>query len=516
MNTPIHILHLEDDANDAELVEATLKGGGLACAITWVKSLSEMVAALEHGGVDLIVSDSGLPDLDGMSALQVMRGRWPAIPVIFVSGKLGEERAVEALKNGATDYVLKDHLSLLPPAVRRAMLEVAERTERKRLEAQFIEAQKLEVIGQLAGGVAHDFNNIIGIIMGYSDLVMAKLNPDDPLQEDMQTIRQTAERAAGLTRQLLIFSRKQTVQATLLDLNHVVSDMKKMLRRVIGENVELKYALGKQIGGIKADSGYVDQVLLNMVVNARDAMPNGGKITVETADAVLTEDFTRRHPNTVPGNYVTLAISDTGTGLTEEVKARMFEAFFTTKPKGKGTGLGLATCQTIVKQCGGCIDVVSDLGAGTTFRVYFPRVEKPAEPGAKVVSPAPLPRGTETLLVVEDEPTVRHLACQVLGAQGYEVLSASNGQEGLQIARQHQGDGIKLVVTDVIMPQMGGKLMAEWLKFSYPDLKVLFTSGYTHDNSGLPDIIETGVAFLPKPYTPAGLARAVRESLDHR
>jgi len=386
-------------------------------------------------------------------------------------------------------------------------------TRIKKLEAQFIEAQKMEVIGQLAGGVAHDFNNILGVIMGYSDLIASGLGPESPLRKYAEEILHATERAAGLTRQLLVFSRKQMVQAVVLDLNDVVADMDKMLRRLIDENIEMTIVPGKQAGRIEADSGYVGQVLMNLVVNARDAMPKGGKLTIATGNVTLDKKDARK--GVIPGDYVMLSVSDTGTGMTDEVKARLFEPFFTTKPKGKGTGLGLATCQTIVQLSGGHIVVDSEMGKGTTFKVYFPRVEQPLDISTKSVATSPLPRGTETLLLVEDEPSVRHLAHGVLEAQGYEVLSASNGQDALNVAREHKGPPIRLVVTDVIMPLMDGKVMAEWLKTTNPGLKILFTSGYTDDAIAHHGVLETGFGFLSKPYTPAILARKVRAMLDN-
>jgi signal transduction histidine kinase len=479
-----------------------------------VQTHDAFVAALEHGGIDLILSDCAMPAFDGMSALKIAHAKWPAMPLILVSGTLGEERAIDSLKGGATDYVLKGRLSRLVPAVRRAMLEVEDRAERRRLEAQFIEAQKMEVIGQLAGGVAHDFNNILSVIMCYSDLITSDLDPDSPLRKYTEEIMHASERAAGLTQQLLVFSRKQTVQPVVLDFNDVVTDLDKMLRRLIDENIEMTMVPGKQTGRVKADSGYIGQVLMNLVVNARDAMPNGGKLTIATNNVTLDENYARTHTGAIPGDYVMLSVSDTGTGMTEEVKARLFEAFFTTKPKGKGTGLGLATCQTIVQQSGGHIGVDSEIGKGTTFKIYFPRVEQPLEVAARPILTGPLPQGTETVLVVEDEPSVRRLACRVLKARGYEVLSASNGQDGLHMAREHKGAPIRLVVTDVIMPLMGGKVMAEWLTTTYPDLKILFTSGYTDDAIAQQGVLDAGVEFLPKPYTPATLARKVREVLD--
>jgi len=556
MKSPLHILHLEDDPNDAALIQSTLEAGGIICATTCVQSHDDFVAALEHGGIDLILSDFSLPAFDGLAALEIVRTRWPAIPLILVSGTLGEERAIDSLKSGATDYVLKERLARLVPAVHRAMQEVEERTERQRLEEEFIQAQKMEGVGQLAGGVAHDFNNILAVIMGYSDLIMSELGPASPLQKYAEQIRHASERAAGLTRQLLIFSRKQTVQPVVLDLNDVVQDMDKMLRRLIGENIEMTMIPGKQTGRVKADPGHVGQVLMNLVVNARDAMPNGGRLTIATSNVTLDENYSpcgvgvcaspgdaprgiersesvggcalviprgaplltpqgkRTHTGAIPGDYVMLSVSDTGAGMTDEVKARLFEPFFTTKPLGKGTGLGLATCQTIVQQSGGHIGVHSEVGKGTTFKAYFPRVEQPLEVAARPIQAGPLPRGTETLLVVEDEPAVRHLACSILEAQGYTVLCASNGQEGLRAVREHKGSPIRLVVTDVIMPLMGGKVMTEWLKTTHPGLKILFTSGYTDDAIAQHGVLDAGVEFLAKPYTPATLARKVRELLD--
>jgi two-component system cell cycle sensor histidine kinase/response regulator CckA len=514
MKSPLYILHLEDDPNDAALVQATLEAGGINCAITCVQNHDDFVATLERNGTDLILSDFSLPAFDGSSAIAIARARWPDLPVILVSGTLGEERAIDSLKGGATDYVLKGHLSRLAPAVRRAMHEVEERAERGRLEAQFVEAQKMEVIGQLAGGVAHDFNNILAVIMCYSDLMLEDLGPDDPLRKHAEEIRHASERAAGLTRQLLVFSRNETVQPVVLDLNDVVNDLDKMLRRLINENIEMTIAPGKQTGRVKADAGYVGQVLMNLVVNARDAMPNGGKLTIATDNVALDENYAQTHIGAVPGDYVMISVSDTGTGMTDDIKAHLFEPFFTTKPVGKGTGLGLATCRTIVQQSGGHIGVYTEVGKGTTFRIYFPQVEQSLDIATRPIQAGPLTRGTETLLVVEDDPFVRHLARGILEGQGYEVLSASNGQDALHAARDHKGSPIRLVVTDVVMPVMSGNVMAEWLKITYPDLKVLFTSGYTDGAITHYGVLGAGVEFLHKPYTPAILAGKVRELLD--
>jgi CheY-like chemotaxis protein len=350
--------------------------------------------------------------------------------------------------------------------------------------------------------------------MGYNDMIAAKLGPDSPLREYIEESRHAAERAAGLTRQLLIFSRKQTVQPAVLDLNEVVGKLDKMLRQLIDENIEMTIVPGKDAGRVKADPGYVGQVVMNLVVNARDAMPHGGKLTIATCNVTLDENYVSTHVHTLAGDYVMLSVSDTGTGITDEVKKHLFEPLFTTKPMGKGTGLGLATCQIIAQQFGGHIGVYSEVGKGTTFKIYFPRIVGQLTTVVWPDQTSPLPRGTETLLVVEDEPALRQLACRLLMTQGYEVLPAGNGQEGLEVARNHQGPPIRLVITDVIMPLMDGKVMAERLKAADPDLTILYTSGYTDDAIIHHGVLAADVEFLPKPYTLATLAYKVRELLD--
>ncbi len=513
---PLHILHLEDDKTDAALVQDTLEAGGIVSAITCLHSRADFEAALERGGIDLILSDYSLPAFDGATALEMVHAGWPAIPLIFVSGTLGEERAVESLKRGATDYVLKGALSRLVPAVRRAMLEVAANKDRRLLEAQFVEAQKMDVIGRLACGVAHDFNNILGVIMLCSDLMMEALGPADRLRKPAGEIRNATDRAIALIRQLLIFSRKQDVQPMVLDLNDVVKDTEGLLLRLVHENIEMTIIPGEKIGRVRADPGHVGQVLMNLVVNARDAMPNGGRLIIASTNVTLDESCALKHTDATAGDYVMLSVGDTGTGMSEAVKARLFEAFFTTKPPGKGTGLGLATCQTIVKQSGGHIGVDTEQGQGTTFKVYFPRVDEPVDAACLPIQSNQLPGGTETLLHVDDNPAFRDLARIVLEAQGYIVLSASNGQEGLDAAREHRGAPIRLVVTDVLMPVMSGKEMAEHLKAGCPEIKILFTSGYTNDAIARHGVPEPGVAFLSKPYKRAALLRGIRDLLDEK
>ncbi len=386
----------------------------------------------------------------------------------------------------------------------------------KKLEAQCIDAQKMEVVGQLAAGMAHDFNNLVSVILGCSDLMMGALDADAPMRKDVETIRQAAERAAGLTHKLLVFSRKERATPVVLDINDVVGNLDTMLRQLINENIDLRMVRGEHVGRVRVDSGYLGQLLLNLVVNARDAMPNGGTLSVTTSNVTLDDNYARAHAGVTPGNYVLLTVSDTGTGMTDEVRAHLFEPFFTTKPRGKGTGLGLATCDTIVKLYGGHIGVCSELGKGTTFKVYFPAVGEPLD--ASMQPPragGPMPRGTETVLVVDDERAVRNLACSVLESLGYTVLRAVNGEEAMRVAREYKGQPVRVVITDDGLPQMCGNVMAEWLKSAGPDLKFIFTSGYSEDaiaNHGVP---AAGIAFLPKPYTPARLACKVRAMLDH-
>jgi len=512
----IKILIVEDSANDAELIELELRRSALNFECKRVDTREDYLAALDTE-LDLILSDYSLQGFDALCALELLREK-PAldIPFIVISGTIGEETAVEIMRLGAADYLLKDRLGRLGPAVRRALHEVNGRRERKNLEAQFVEAQKMEVIGQLAGGVAHDFNNVLGVILGYSDLIASDFSSNHALISYIDEIRHAAKRAAGLTQQLLIFSRKQTVKAEILDPNEVIEGMQKMLRRLIDENIELVLVCQPGIGQIKVDSGYLWQVMMNMSVNARDAMPEGGKLTIQTSSIMLDRGAKQIQTQVVPGKYVRISVSDTGIGMTEETRKKIFEAFFTTKPAGKGTGLGLATCQTIVQQAGGYIGVSSELGKGTTFQIYFPQVAETATKTASLSLGSlsePGTSGTETLLVVEDDPSLRNLARGILRGQGYRVMTASNGQDALAVAREHPGPPIDLVITDVVMPRMNGKVMAAWLKDSFPDLKILFTSGYSDSMTNY-DEFEDDVEFLAKPYSSVELARKVRKLLD--
>ena len=400
------------------------------------------------------------------------------------------------------------------------MAFLADITERKQMEEtlhkseeHLRQSQKIEVVGRLAGGIAHDFNNLLTAIRGYSDLLLHRINSSSPLRRDVEEIRKAGERASSLTRQLLAFSRKQVLQPKVLDLNAVVAGMDRMLRRLIGEDIDLVAVLKPRLWNVQVDPGQVEQVIMNIVVNARDAMRKGGKVTIETANVDLDDRYVRRHEVVKPGEYVLLAISDTGMGMDEEMKSHLFEPFYTTKEKGKGTGLGLSTVYGIVKQSGGYIWVYSEVGKGATFKVYFPRFES-ADVETKKEGPSDsVPRGLETVLVVEDEEVVRELVRSILEGNGYTVLAASNGIEAQNVGRSHPAP-IHLIVMDVVMPKMGGREAAESLAPHLPGVKVLYMSGYTDEAIVHHGVLEPGIPFLEKPFTPEALLRKVRQVLD--
>ena len=391
-----------------------------------------------------------------------------------------------------------------------ALAMVTDITRRRQLQEQFLRAQKMEAVGRLAGGVAHDFNNLLTIITGYSQLLLENLATGDRLRGYAEAISTAGDRAAGLTRQLLAFSRQQVLAPRVLDLNVVVGNVSKMLRRLIGEDIDLVTVEGHGLGRVKADPGQLEQVIMNLAVNARDAMPNGGKLTIETANVELDEEYSRRHYPMTPGSCVMLAISDTGCGMDAETQAHIFEPFFTTKETGKGTGLGLATVYGIVKQSGGYVWVYSEVEQGTTFKIYLPLVEEALE--AAEVKAVAAAGGSETVLLVEDEGEVRSLARRVLEEKGYRVLEAGNGEDALLVAEQHKGP-IHLLLTDVVMPGMSGRELGERLTPLRRDMKILYMSGYTDDAILQHDVLGPDTAFLQKPFTPDAIARKLREVL---
>ncbi|MEK6304126.1 MAG: response regulator [Acidobacteriota bacterium] len=513
MKEPLSVLYLEDCALDAELVQATLDTEGIKAEALRVETLAQFVSALEDGNFDLVLSDYNLPGFGGMSALEIAQEKRPEIPFIFISGSIGEEVAIETLKRGATDYVLKHRLSRLAPSVRRALDESLAQKERTHLEDQLRQSQKMEAIGRLAGGIAHDFNNLLTAIIGYSQLLLGRIDDDDPMKMEVEEIEKAGKRAASLTSQLLSFSRKQVVQPKVLDLRAVISDLAKMLTRVIGEDIDLINLPAPESACVKADPGHIEQIIMNLVVNARDAMPRGGKLTIQTSVIEVDARIADRELLTAPGPYVLLSVSDSGVGMDRETQARIFEPFFTTKEAGKGTGLGLSTVYGIVKQSGGDIWVDSEPGRGTTFKIYLPRVDDAAETAKPAAASLGVHQSSETILLVEDEEIVRRLTREVLKTQGYTVLEARDGMEALSIFEQRDRT-IDLMLTDVVMPNIGGAELARRVWSVRPDMKVVCMSGYTDDANLQHGVSGASIAFLQKPFTPATLARKVREVLD--
>jgi PAS domain S-box-containing protein len=650
----LHLLILEDKPDDAELAVKEFERKGFDVKWTRVDTEEGFREALAKKP-DLILIDYSLPCFDGLAALDVHRQLKLDIPLIIVSGTIGEEVAVECMKSGATDYVLKDKLSRLSPVVKRALEEmkiyrkskqaeealrvseekyrtlynfsrdaimilipdkvfvsgnpacvkmfgcrnegefisltpaalspeyqpdgvlsvekaqkmisiameqgshffewkhkrvnreefdaavlltrmklygekilqatVRDITERKKLEAQFRQSQKMEAIGTLAGGIAHDFNNLLTVIIGNAQLALMNVIKDESLRKGIEETKKAGERAASLTQQLLAFSRKQIIKPEVMDLNKEVNETKKMLKRMIGEDIEFETVLEPELWKVYADSGQINQVIINMVVNAKDAMftcadsaagrPQGGKLTIETANADLNENYfcERGVEGEKPGHYVMLVVSDTGIGMDKETREHIFEPFFTTKEVGKGTGLGLSTIYGIVKQNNGFIWVYSEPGKGTTFKVYLPRVKEDTEPEEKEQTSVAELGGSETVLIVEDDDSLRNLAQKALQSYGYRVLVAENGEDALRICKEHEGP-IHLMITDVVMPKMGGREAADLLQPFYPQIKVIYMSGYTDNAIVRHGVLKPGLNFLEKPFTPEGLARKVREVLD--
>ncbi len=395
------------------------------------------------------------------------------------------------------------------PAALSVLLDV---TSRRQLEEQLRQAQKMEAVGMLAGGVAHDFNNLLTIITGYSQLVLNNISPHDPNRHSVEQIMKAGERAGALTKQLLAFSRRQVLQPRVLELNKLVTSLSTMLQRLIGEDIELRLALPPELGRVSADPGQIEQVLMNLAVNSRDAMPKGGVLTIETANVELDQRYVGRHIAVKPGPYVLLAVSDTGFGMDAATRAHLFEPFFTTKGSGHGTGLGLSTVFGIVKQSGGSVEVYSEPDRGTSVKVYLPRIDQPAIAETARAGKT-LSRGSETILLAEDDDMVRTLVCETLEREGYRVIAASDPVNARHLAEQHRTP-IHLLITDVVMPKVSGRELADQLLRRIPDLKVLYMSGYTDNavlNSG---ILQKEVAFLQKPFTPAALAEKVREVLE--
>ena len=505
MDGTLRILHLEDDPMDAEIVRNILRRETAECEITCVDNRADFERALETAAFDLVLSDFSGPDFDGLTSLRLSRQKLPDAPFIFVSGSIGEDAAIDSLLGGATDYVLKQRLKRLGPAVARAFREAKERKERKLLEEKFHQAQKMEVVGRLAGGIAHDFNNLLAVILGHLELLMARKDADPRLQDSLLDIHKAAESAGSLTRQLLLFSRQQSLATRALDVNPVLAAMARLLGRVLGGNIRLKSHTPPESLIVNADPGMLEQVIMNLVINARDAMPDGGRIDIRAGRIELeagSDDEAGRS-----GSFVLLSVTDSGAGIPPEVLPRIFDPFFTTKEPGKGTGLGLATVYGIVQQHQGWIDVRSTAGEGTEFRIFLPECPDPIPDAAA----APVASAPATLLVVDGDARQRKQARIFLEEQGYKVIEAATGAEALEIAGNGAVPQLDLLLADVMTADgMPGRELAERLAAKHPDLKVIFASRYGLD----PAEAGSSEEFLLKPYAWQALQEAVRRRLE--
>ena len=513
----IHILLVEDNPGDARLVKEMLaEGDPGSFRLSHVERLAEGLRRLQEEDFQVVLLDLSLPDGQGLDTVTRVCSQAPRVPVLILTGCDDDTLAIRAVQIGAQDYLVKGQMDyhLLKKSIRYALERKRAEEGMRALEEQLRHSQKMEAIGRLAGGIAHDFNNLLTVINTHAQLGLMELKDFDPLKGKLESIQKAGERAANLTRQLLAFSRRQTVERKVIDLNILIEELKKMLGRVIGENIELTTVLDRSLGRIKVDPGEVEQALLNLVVNAKDAMPSGGKLTIETANKELDREYAQRHLGMKPGRYVMLSASDTGAGMSAEVRERIFEPFFTTKEKGKGTGLGLSMVYGIVKQSGGYIWVYSEPGQGTTFKIYLPQVDEPLEGETKKkVVEGGLPGGQETILVAEDEEEVRRLAVDILAKRGYRILEAPHGGDAFLICEQARAP-VHLLLTDVVMPGLNGPELARRLKHFYPEMKVLFMSGYTDNTVFQPGVLDHGMLFLQKPFSVEGLLGKVREALD--
>lgn len=568
MNEPssARILIVDDQVSQMRALCNTLRDEGFETV--GVAGGEAALAALQQTKFDLLLTDLTMPEMDGIALLKKSLEIDPNLVAVIMTGAGTIDTAVEAMKTGALDYILKPFdLTFILPVLSRALTvrrlrtenvelrqhvnertvqleatakelselnaqleqRVSERTEdlertnallqkemqeREKAEKELRQAQRLDAIGRLAGGVSHDFNNLLGVILGTSEILLDR--PHDPaFTHGLEMIKDSARRGATLTRQLLAFGRRQVLEPRVLNLNMVLTDVEKLLRRVIGEDIELEFETDAALGSVEVDPGQVEQVIVNLAINARDAMPGGGKLVIATANVELDEAYADRRVVVRPGSYVQLIVSDTGCGMDEQTQSRIFEPFFTTKEQGKGTGLGLATVYGIVKQSGGYVWVYSEPGHGTTFKIYLPLVSAVADTRVRVQASEDPPRGSETILVVEDDSSLREVTCQFLQGSGYTVIQAGAPEEALRVVEQYKGP-IDFLLTDVIMPKMNGRDLAAQLSQTRPRIKVLYVSGYTDGvvRDGVHGVLEPGLAFLQKPYTRYALTSKIREVLD--
>ena len=511
MQNSMRLLIIEDSEDDAALLLLLIRQAGFEINFERVDSAGALAQALNKNW-DIIISDHSMPHFSGTEALKMVRARDAVVPFVFVSGTIGEEVATEAMRNGAQDYVMKTNLKRLVPAVQRELRDAGERKERKRLERRVQQLQKYEAIGRLVGGIAHDFNNMIGAILGWAEMGCEETEPENRLHNRFQKIRDQSLRAGKLTSQLLAFAGGQILQTRKIDLNILVKEEMSLLGRIIGEDIEVQVRVAPDLRVTPADPTQIEQVLMNLCLNARDAMTGGGQLFIETQNVELGAEFCHNHPNSRPGRYVLLSVTDTGIGMDTATMDSMFEPFFTTKETGKGTGLGLATVYRIVHQHGGFILASSALGKGTTFQVYLSAESGNHQPEDIACSNQPL-RGTETILLAEDHDGLRDTAQEMLQALGYRILAASDGTRALELFKLN-ADQINLIVMDVVMPSLSGPEAYLEMSALRPAIPVIFTTGYTPEARALVSMVERGAAVLRKPYSLLSLSQMVRGALQ--
>jgi len=511
MQNSIRLLIVEDSDDDASLLLLLLRQAGFEINSERVDSAATLARALTKSW-DIIISDHSLPQFSGTEALKMARAIDADVPFIFVSGTIGEDTATDAMRTGAQDYVMKSNLKRLVPAVQRELRDSEERKERKRLDRRVQQLQKFEALGKLVGGIAHDFNNMIGAILGWAEMGCEETQPENPSYNRFQKIRRQAMRAGKLTSQLLAFAGGQILQTRKINLNIVVQEEMSLLGRIIGEDIAVRVHVAPDLRVTLADPTQIEQVLMNLCLNARDAMSEGGQLLIETRNVEIGVEFCRDHAYGLPGSYVMLSVTDSGVGMDVATMERMFEPFFTTKETGKGTGLGLATVHGIVNQHGGFILTNSEPGKGTSFQVYLPASSGEHEPDERACDNQPL-RGTETILLAEDHDGLRDTAQEMLQALGYRILAASDGANALELFRLN-ADQIDLIVMDVVMPSLSGPEAYLEMSALRPGIPVLFTTGYTPQARALVSMLEKGAAVLSKPYSLISLSQMVRGALQ--
>ncbi len=507
----MRFLIIDDNPYDRELIMRKLQNEFSDTTYVEISRQEDFDEAMAQHDFDVVLVDYGLKWTNGLEVLKKLRTRFPDLPIVMVTDTGNEEVAAEGMKAGLSDYVLKKHLQRLPYAVKESLEKVRLQKERIGLEEQIRQAQKMESLGLLVGGIAHDFNNMLGGISGYAQLGLSQMNRDDPLYDHLTHIREIAKRATRMTRQLLAFSRQQTLEPSDVNLNTVIAHLLDFLSKILPEHINFEFAPDPALKTVSADASQIEQVVMNLCINARDAMPNGGKLLLKTQNVLLDERDAGAYGGVGPGSYVLLTVTDTGLGMDEQVRERMFEPFFTTKEPGKGTGLGLSVVHGIIAQHNGFIVVDSEIGKGTTFNIYFPVVDRVAV-HTEAEEVQAIQGGTETILVVEDDLDMQVLIEHNLREYGYTVIMANDGEEGLMMFEQH-ATSIALVIADLMMPKMKGRELYERIRSLNPTTKFLFVSGYRANQLGEDFVLGKGVEFLEKPFDLDSLAAKIRKIL---